>query len=297
MNIGFISKKYLKEQFLNRLDLELIIASVLEKSREFVLTHLEFTLSQPQIRKIGILVKKRQKGIPLAYLIGKKEFFGLEFKVDKNILIPRPETEILVEEALKLLKTKNYQLKTKIIDIGTGSGNIIISTAYNIEHGTYNNNISYFATDVSSPALKIAKLNSQGHKLDKKIKFLKGNLLEPIMNNKKCFMFNDPCSMIIIANLPYVSQVNYKKYHSGIKFEPRGALLSKNCGLLHYEKLFQQIKKMFVPCSMLCISCILEFSPEQKNKINTLAKKYFPRARIIFKKDLAGKWRLAIIHF
>jgi release factor glutamine methyltransferase len=281
----------------NCFDLELIIAHILHTSREFILTHPEFSLQPIHIKKIDTLVRKRQKGIPLAYLIGKKEFFGLDFKVDKNVLIPRPETEMLVEEAIKSIKEeKDKGQKISIIDVGTGSGNIIISTAYNIEHRPSSNNISYFATDISSPALKIAKLNSRKYKLDKKIKFFKGNLLEPIMKNKKCFMFHDACSMIIIANLPYVSQVNYKKYHSGIKFEPRIALLSKNCGLFHYEKLFQEIKKMFVLCSMLHVSCILEFSPEQKNKLNLLIKKYFSDAKIILKKDLAGKWRVGIIN-
>jgi release factor glutamine methyltransferase len=292
--IQFISIKYSNE--INILDLELIVGFIINKSREFIITHPEFVLNKAQIVKIHALVAKRKKGAPLAYLIGKKEFFGLDFKVDKNVLIPRPETEMMVEESLKLLKTKNYQLKTKIIDVGTGSGNIIISVVKNlVNQSSVIGHYKFFATDISQKALIFAKANAKNHKVFNKIKFLQGNLMEPLLKSKSYKLKAN--KLIIVANLPYVSSKNYKKYYSGIKFEPQSALVSKNYGLFHYEKLFQQIKTLSLTAHCSLITVLIEFSPEQKNKIKLLAKIYFPTSKIEFKKDLAKKWRMGKITF
>jgi release factor glutamine methyltransferase len=273
------------------LDLELILSRAINKSREFVLAHPDFSLSEKQKAITNKFIKRRIKGEPIAYILGEKEFYGLNFKVNKDVLIPRPETEILVEEALKYLKTIKQFNNLTILDIGTGSGNAIVSIARNTEHITHN--VQFLAIDKSKKALEVAKCNAKKHRLDKKIKFLEGDILNPIIKNKKYIIHNT--KYIILANLPYVSSQNYKKYYEQIKFEPKSALLSNYKGLDHCENLFKQIKKLILTVRCSLITVLLEFSPEQINKINKLVKLYFPSAKSEFKKDLAGKWRVCKI--
>jgi len=275
---------------LDSLDLDLIISRAINKPREFVLAHPEKKITKKQKTIINKLIVRRLKSEPMAYILGEKEFYGLDFKINKNALIPRPETELLIEEVLKELKNKNKKLRTTIIDIGTGSGNIIISLA---KIWTSDVQKELYGIDTSQKALKIARYNAKKHKVDKKIKFLHGNMLKPILNSTNYKLKTKNC--LIIANLPYVSSQNYKKYKNQLRYEPKSALLSDNNGLNHNKKLFCQIKKLLAACYLLHATCIIEFSPEQKNKLNRMVKSYFPGAKIEFKKDLAGKWRVCNI--
>ncbi len=282
--ISDIFKKYHHQ--LDYLDLELLVAHTLGKSREFVITHPEIKLSPSQISNLKSQISRRLKHEPIAYILGEKEFFGLPFKVNKSTLIPRPETEQIVDLTLNILKTKNQKLKTDIIDIGTGSGNIIISLAYNIKHKACNN---FYGIDLSSDALKIAKQNARSNKVGKKIKFIQGNLLQPLFKK-------DLGNSIIIANLPYLSKKIYEETMPDVKnFEPKSALYSAKEGLAHYEELFSQINN-FSSVNSHQFTVFLEFSPEQKVKLNKLAKKYFPQAKLKFFKDLSGKWRILEIN-
>lgn len=289
-----IIKKYHNK--IDSLDLELIIASAIKKPREFVLAYPEARIALNQELRIKNYANRRLKGEPLAYILGRKEFYGLDFKVNKNTLIPRPETELLAELALQELTTNNLQLTT-IIDIGTGSGNIIISLAKNLEDLRFkNDDLRFFGIDISEKALRVAKQNSKKHKVDKKIKFLKGNLLNPVIKKIKAKkpMKLKANKLIILANLPYLSKKIYGLSPASVKnYEPKSALLSAEEGLSHYKKLFAQIKKLLVVgCGSLVL---MEISPEQKNKITKLVKTLFPDAKIRFFKDLAGKWRICEI--
>jgi len=258
---------------IDHLDLDLIMAHVLRKPREFVLAHLEYKPSRAQLTKMRSFIARRGKQEPLAYILGHKEFYGLNFKVSTDTLIPRPETELLIEEVLQL----NPQGKN-IIDVGTGSGNIIITLAQNIPA----KNI-FFGIDISKEALKIAKQNSKINQVLNKIKFLHGNLLDKI---KKID------NSIIIANLPYLSQEIYDATLPNVKkFEPKSALYSPKEGLGHYDRLMEQIAKL----NPKTCTIFLEISPEQKTKLPKLIKKHLPRARIGFHKDLADKWRVCKI--
>ena len=272
-----VQKKYYSK--LDLLDLELLIAAVIHEPREFILAHPEFSINSRQRARISDLVKRRIKHEPLAYILGHREFFGLDFAVNKYTLIPRPETELVVEKVLQL-KPKN---KT-IIDVGTGSGNIIISLGKNMKEK--NNNI---AIDISKKALKVARKNALANKVEKKIKFIQSDLFLKL--DKKYFH-----NSIIVANLPYLSSKIYSKTSLNVKkYEPRSALYSKNDGLDHYVKLFRQVKSAINHQSSIII--FLEFSPEQKNNLNKLIKKYFSETKPIFHKDLAGKWRICEFHF
>jgi release factor glutamine methyltransferase len=284
--IGDIKKEYYKK--LDPLDLDLLIADSIKKSKEFVLTYPEYEITSTRNSQLVTLIKRRLKHEPLAYILGHKEFFGLDFKVTPDTLIPRPETELLVEFAIQ--EIQNIKQKVQIIDIGTGSGNIIISLAKHIK----NNKLKFFGTDISPKALKIAKCNAKIYKVDKKITFLKGNLLEPILKSKKFITHNS--ELIILSNLPYLSKEIYSSTPVDIKkYEPKSALLSGSDGLNHYRKLFQQIKKVVMSYE-LRVTIFLEISPEQKPALQKIIKSSFSKAEFEFKKDLAGKWRICIIH-
>lgn len=235
---------------------------------------------------------------PLAYILGSKEFFGLPFLVSPATLIPRPETELMVEEALEEVKSHRSSI-IRIIDVGTGSGNIIISIAKKIHH-TWTpdvhkgHRVSFCAIDISKAALTVARRNAKKNNVTEKIKFLHGNLLEPILKRQKFEICN--LKFVILANLPYLSEKIYTATLPTVKkFEPKSALYSPKKGLGHYEKLFRQINllKKDYPSSRLI--CYAEISPEQKTPMQSLVRNFFPLAGVNFKKDLAGKWRLAII--
>jgi release factor glutamine methyltransferase len=285
-----IQKKYSRK--IDSLDLELILSHAIQKPQEFVLAHPEKEINVTQVSKINKLMERRLKHEPMAYILGEKEFYGLNFKVTKDTLIPRPETEHLVDAVisnLQLATSKNK--KTTIIDIGTGSGNIIISLAKNIpSYKLRVTSYEFFGIDISKKALHIARYNAKKNKISKQIKFIKSNLLNYFLQAKSYKLKAD--KLIIVANLPYVSEKIYSTVSPDIKnFEPKSALLSDLNGLSHYEKLFQQLHKLEIGNWKLEI--FLEFSPEQKSQLQKLIKKYFPKNKIDFFKDLAGKWRVA----
>ncbi|HEX7586113.1 MAG TPA: HemK family protein methyltransferase, partial [Patescibacteria group bacterium] len=226
--------------------------------------------------------------------LGQKEFYGLNFKVNRNTLIPRPETELIPQLVTQNMEPKGKNKKITIVDIGTGSGNIIISIAKEMEKSKLPiTNYQLLAIDISAAALKIAKQNARLHKVDKKIKFIKGNLLSPVICN---LQFATEQEIIITANLPYLSKKIYASVNRDIKkYEPRSALLSGKNGLAHYEKLLKQLKTLKNQHSMLHVSCFLEISPEQKSTLQKLLKRLFPKTRISFHKDLSSRWRICQI--
>jgi release factor glutamine methyltransferase len=291
-----IRKKY--RQKIDLFDLEILIAHELGKSREFILTHPDYEIPTLQIKNLKFKISRRVKGEPIAYIIGHKEFYGLDFIVNANTLVPRPETEMLVDSIINNQKSINNQ-DVRIIDVGTGSGNIIISIAKNVENFKFQiSNFKFYGIDISAEALKVAKKNAKLHGVEKKIKFLHGNLLSSFfaeLNKLKAKKLM-PEKLILVANLPYLSKEIYQSAPVDVKkYEPKTALFSSENGLAHYRELLEQINQNFAPCSMLHVSCFLEISPEQKLPLTKLVKTIFSAAKIEFKKDLAGKWRVCAI--
>jgi len=293
MQIQEIIKKYSAK--IDYIDLELILAHSLNKTREFILTYPEYSVNSRQNSIISKNIRRRVKGEPIAYIVGHKEFYGLDFMVDKSTLIPRPETEQLVKIALDELKVKSKKLKVFIADIGTGSGNIIISIAKTFDTKYKIPDTRYYAIDISKNALAIARKNAENHGVDKKIKFFQGDLLTPLLKANKLIKLT-PKKLVVVANLPYLSKEIYKSAPIDVKkYEPKSALHSTNAGLAHYEKLLKQIKNISKSYKLEAISCFLEFSPEQKRPLEKLIKNILPQAKIFFAKDLAGKWRICKI--
>jgi release factor glutamine methyltransferase len=274
-------------------DLELIFSFVMDKSREFILTHPETTLNEKQHALIRKFVQRRINHEPIAYILGNKEFHGLNFKVNKSVLIPRPETELLLEIALTEMDNlpSNSSSQITFVDVGTGSGNIIIALAHELKKRG-RKRAKFFGLDVSKSALLIASQNAHKYKLAKDIKFLSGSLLEPLLKKGNGLLMD---KWIVLANLPYLSCKIYSSAPKDVRsYEPKSALLSKNAGLGHYQRLLKQLTspqfKHPLPSSIL-----LEISPEQKNKLTSIIKREFPRAKILFLKDLARRWRLCKI--
>jgi release factor glutamine methyltransferase len=273
-------------QAVDFLDSSLLIAHILKKEREFVLTYPEYKLTKHQTLKTREILKRRAQDEPLAYILGAKEFFGLTFHVSPNTLIPRPETEQIVEEVLSI-----NPIDRTIVDIGTGSGNIIITLAKKLPEKN-----KFIGIDISHKALAVAKKNASANQVADRIKFITGNLLEPILQKKELIIHNS--AFIILANLPYLDKnwkKSFKKKESaGLRFEPASALYGGPDGLAYYRKLSQQIKKIkkINPLIQIILFCEIEHPQRRElERIFSFAQSAKPQ------KDLAGKWRIVKITF
>jgi len=251
------------------LDAEVLLSFVLKKSKEYILSSPKIELTEKQMERLKGLISRRNKGEPIAYLTNNKEFYGLEFYVDENVLVPRPETELLIETVLQNVEKQSSLI---IADIGTGSGCIAITLA------KYLPNISILATDISESAILVAKKNAENHSVINRIKFMQGNLLNVLDN---------PVD-IIIANLPYLPKSEYKKE---ISFEPKQALFGDNNGMEYLETIIKQAPLKLNKDGIM----LLEIHPPQSIQVKKIAKEAFPNATIQIKEDLAKKDRFIII--
>ncbi|HOD30278.1 MAG TPA: peptide chain release factor N(5)-glutamine methyltransferase, partial [Smithellaceae bacterium] len=207
---------------------------------------------------------------PVAYITGHKEFWSFTLEVNKDVLIPRPDTEIIVEETLNIGK-EIYQLR--ILDIGTGSGAIALALAHELPEAKIT------ATDVSIAALKIAKKNARNLKLGKNIEFLKGDLFAPVKG------FFD----IIVSNPPYISAAEYEELPRGVKdFEPKIALLAGQTGVEFYEKLIYQSKNHLKKDGWL----LMEIGAPQAEKIRDIMQECAFFEDIDVRRDYAGHDRV-----
>lgn len=278
-----IWKKY---SGIDKQELIILFGLAIRQSKEFILSHTDYKMSCWERWRLWRLVRRFKNGWPTAYLAGHKEFYGLDFLVNKNTLIPRSSTESMVELAVEGLKNAHTERRKVLIDIGTGSGCIPISIIKSLKH----ENIKTIATDISRGALQVAEQNAKRHNVD--IQFIRGDLLRPFI--KSYSMLIDNCSLFITANLPYLTK-DWIKSEPGIQKEPRSALLADDKhGLSLYEKLFQQIQ-FIVLIFNYSLSIFIEIDVRQSATAMELAKKYFPKAIIEIKKDLAGRDRVLTI--
>lgn len=271
---------------LNQLDLQVILSHTLHQSKEFILAHPEYQLTILETTKLHYYLFRYRHGIPLAYITHHKEFYGLDFYINKHTLIPRPDTEILVEAALTNLTTAINPL---LIDIGTGSGCIPIAIQKTIQQ--YNNRkIDTLATDISEPALRVAKKNAKHHGCD--VQFFSGNLLEPIIF-KKVLQKTTFESLVLTANLPYLTHEQFKTEIS-IQKEPYNALVAKERGLALYNRLLAQIGILAEQYNIKNLTAYFEIDPSQTELITAEIKKTLPHAVIEVKKDLGGRDRVVL---
>jgi len=274
------------------LDAAVLLAFIIKKPKIFLYAHGEKNLTTSQWRSYQKLIKRRMRHEPVAYLVGEKEFYGRTFFVDKRVLIPRPETEFLIDTA-KTIKA------SIVIDVGTGSGAIAVTLAKELAK-------PIIAIDISTKALAVAQHNAQRHNAT--VKFLRGNLLEPILSRLLNYNYNKEVgipieigkslyealklkAVLIVANLPYLPTNRAKMLSLDIKkYEPRLALMGGTDGLKYYRQLLQQIKKLPTQCVL-----VAEIDSLQEKSFTQMTKKILPMADLVFKKDLAGHIRVAIL--
>lgn len=260
-------------------DADILLAESLKKNTAFVAAHPEYHLTPSEYFRFRWFIFHRKRGYSVAAIVGHKEFCGLDFIVNRHTLIPRPDTEVLVESALAKITADSV-----LVDVGTGSGCIPIS----ILKKTAVRPAWTYAIDISVAALRIAKKNALHHGVA--IQFLRGNLLQPVLKIFN-FQFSIFKSLIITANLPYLT-LEQAQSEPSLRREPMTALVAKEGGVALYRELFTQIQRL--PCQRP-ITILCEIDPRQNESMMVLIKNFFPNASLEIKKDLAGLDRLIII--
>lgn len=270
-----------EEQRANRLDAQLLLSSVLDMERAMLFAYPERTLTDEQAQRFFALLNRRKQGEPLAYLLGHKEFYGLDFVVDERVLIPRPETELLVEAALRTIRERLARGETPLVaDIGTGSGAIPVTLAVEEPRLPY-----LYACDISADALTVARLNCERHSVEQRIHLLQGDLLAPLP---------EPVD-VLTANLPYVGTDELPMLTPDVvAYEPHLALFSgpKGLGLL-YRFLVEarQFGTLKAGGAML-----LEIGYQQGEQLLHYVHELWPDATAMVTPDYAGWDRLLQIY-
>ena len=268
-----------------RLDAELLLACALAKDRTWLYVYPQATIDQEPLKNFFDFIARREQREPVAYITGYKEFFGLQFQINPYVLIPRPETELLVETALHILdlksKTQTQTSKVNIVDVGTGSGCIAVALARHLPRA------NLFAIDASVEALHLAQQNADRHQVAGRITFLSGDLLECL----------PPAHAVdfIVSNPPYVSRPELTDdvliLPEVRRYEPWLALDGGEDGLDVIRRLIPQAKERLIPGGAL----LVEIGSGQGQAASQLSRTHFPRAEIQIKTDLAGLDRLLVV--
>ena len=249
-----------------------LMAHVFQKPKTWLLAHPEEKMTGSQLALFNSVLVRLEEGEPLPYLTGKQEFYGLEFEVSPAVLIPRPETELLVESALDWLK--NHPMARRAVDIGSGSGCIAVSLLKNCP------DLQMSAIDISAEALKVAQRNAQKHQVAYRINFLNASLLSNF----------DGKIDLLCANLPYIPTDKLQQVNS-LPWEPRLALDGGQNGLDLIAELLNQAPSKMARPSLILLETEDNLGPETIH----LAKQAFPKAEIKLVKDIFDRDRLVRI--
>ena len=257
------------------LDASVLLAHILNIPRTWVMAHPDPTLTPKQQEHLNDSLARLESGEPLPYVLGHWEFFGMEFDISPAVLIPRPETELLVEKAIAWLQKAH--MRRTVADIGTGSGVIAISIASNIP------DVKIFATDISSEALEVAKKNARKFNVEHRIEFLQCDLLPARPDSFSKEQHLD----LICANLPYIPT---EMLHTLPVYgrEPTLALDGGPDGLDLFRKLMRLAPHWLAPNGLI----LLEIEATRGLQVFNLARDMFPEAEIHLHQDLSGRDRL-----
>lgn len=273
-----IGKIFAKEK-IDDLALEVLLAYTLRKDKEYLFAHLEEDVPHDSIEHYTGLVKRRLNGEPVAYITEEKEFYGKKLFVDNRVLIPRPETEYLVDKTALLLKQKERGSTMRVLDMGTGSGNIAIAIASTIPR------VKVTACDVSEDALMVAKENVKRYNLKGAISLVHSDLLRNI---------KEDAYDVMVANLPYIGmEINYFVSSETKNYEPHTALFGGEDGLALYEDFFSQLCSWQKKPHYI----IGEIGFLQAKSISVIINQFFPESVLTIEKDLTGLDRYFLIHF
>lgn len=237
------------------------------------ISNLDWNLLCQKYDNLEEVIAKIDEGYPIAYLIGDVSFYGYPFKVNENVLIPRFETETLIEKTIKLIKSLNLE-NSNLIDLGTGSGVIAITLKKEIP------SLNITAIDKSKEALKVAIENSKLNKVN--VDF----------QNQDIFNYKLPENIsIVISNPPYIEEDS--NYNQNVLYEPKEAIFVSNTNpLIYYAQILKIAKEQITKKHLIAF----EIDEDHKEDMHKLCKKYFPSDNIVIEKDLAGKNRYAFIY-
>ncbi|MFQ5881930.1 MAG: peptide chain release factor N(5)-glutamine methyltransferase [Candidatus Methylomirabilales bacterium] len=262
-----------------RLDAECLLAFLLRSDRLHLYAAIKEPLSLAVLEKYRGLVARRQTREPLAYLTGTKEFWSLSLKVTPAVLIPRPETEILTEAALRRLG----RLQSPVIaDIGTGSGAIAIAVAKTLPHARI------YATELSGSALEVARENARVHGVLGQVSFLRGDLLEPLFAQGLA----GQCDLIV-SNPPYIATSELSALSPEVHYEPVEALDGGADGLCCHRRIVAGASDLLRPGGWLA----LEMAPEQGSALARLLREYGAFIDVAVMPDLSGRDRVIIARY
>lgn len=281
-NLLKVTTDYLKEKQIEnpRLTAEVLLAHQLNINRVTLYINFDQPLNESELSGYRSLIKRRLQHEPLQYITGVQEFWSLDFIVNPQVLIPRPESELLVELAINQLKPPNAfeNHPPKILDLGTGCGALAISLAKDVQEA------KIWATDISPGALKLANLNAKKHGVADRIKFKHGNLWNPLVNKDITFD-------IILSNPPYIACEEFNDLPPEIReHEPRSALDGKEGGMYYIEKILRESPRFLNHGGLI----LLEMAPDQTNKALSLIgqiKGYGESSRI---KDYSNRYRVVM---
>jgi release factor glutamine methyltransferase len=246
------------------LESELLLRHTLGIDRVQLYLALENELSPGQSVEFQRLIRRRLDGEPTAYITGHREFYGLDFYVDSTVLIPRPESELLVEKAIELVRNRPM---SSVAEVGTGCGAIAVSLALNLPQ------VKIYATEISASALEVARFNCRKHGVEDRICLLEGDMLDPLP---------EPVDMIV-ANLPYVREAELTSVNT-LGFEPSLALNGGPDGLDKIRHLCRQADKKLRPGGCL----LLEIGQGQGEAVTGFLHDIFPKAEVKLTPDLSG---------
>ena len=232
-----------------KLDSEILMSQAIRKNKKFIILNLRKEIKKKDLDYFDNLIQQRAKSKPIAQIIKKKDFWKYEFIVNNNVLIPRPDTEILIEQALKLVKNKN---RLQILDIGIGSGCILMSILKEKK------NFIGTGIDISNKSLQISKVNGQKLRLSNRFRLFKSNI-----DN-----FNTGKYDLIISNPPYIKKIDLKCLEKDIGFEPKQALDGGLDGLSEIRKVINKSSELIKRSGHF----IIEISFDQKNKVKKILR-------------------------
>jgi release factor glutamine methyltransferase len=260
---------------------ELLLMHALACDRTWLYTHPEAELDASMAREYFRLIVRRAAGEPTQYLTGKQEFWGLEFEVTPAVLIPRPETEHVIEVALERLGPRGIKIDIRtgeptsplrIADVGTGSGCLAVALAHELPHA------EIFATDISAAALEVALRNATRHRVASRIRFLEGDLLRPVPASPELFD-------LIVSNPPYVAQTDAATLAREVReHEPHAALFGGPSGIEMYEHLTQQADELLRSGGVL----VLELGYNSAQHVRAILVKQGNWVNVSVTNDLAG---------
>ncbi len=267
------------------LEAELVLGHVLNCARAQIFAHPERVLRSEEARRFDELWQRIQAGEPLAYVVGRKEFFGLDFVVDARVLVPRPETEHLVSTVVELVQGIEAP---RILDVGTGCGAIAVALAHALP------NARVFASDISGEALEVACANASRILSDREtgrgdVQFFRSDLLRDIP-------WTTLKLDVLVANLPYIGTEEFHFVEASVdRYEPSVALYGGSDGLQLYRQLFEQISCSNDARSVYPRWILGEFGSFQRERLEVIVWEKFSQASVEFYRDLAGLDRFFVI--